>query len=335
MVAAALKNKTIHTTPFFLSCDWGTSSFRLRLVASDTGSVITAIKDKTGIKEIYKRWTAYGGELSRIDFYQSFLMQKVEELKSTSPVAVDYPPVILSGMASSSIGIKELAYAPLPFELDDPNLNIEMVAATDRFPCDLYLVSGLCSSDDVMRGEETELLGLHSTLNISEGLFLLAGTHSKHVVVEDRTVISFKTYMTGELFDIISSQSILSASVAEDMDSAAAPGRDFKKGVEEAQQKNLLHSLFGIRARDLLRDTSDKGSNYDFLSGLLIGTELKEMKPAARTPIILWGSSRLQQYYAAALDVLGRKVIRPEIKEEEEITSLGQRSILRQINTNN
>lgn len=335
MVAAALDNKTVHTTPFFLSCDWGTSSFRLKLVASDTGRVITAIEDESGIKEIYKRWTAYDGDSNRIDFYQSFLKQKIEELKKTSPVAVDYPPIILSGMASSSIGIKELAYAPLPFELENPNLNTEMVEATDRFPYDLYLVSGLCSSEDVMRGEETELLGLHSTLNITDGLFLLVGTHSKHMVVEDRAVIGFKTYMTGEIFDIISSQSILSTSVAADMDSTAAPGRDFKKGVEEAQQKNLLHSLFGIRARDLIRDTSDKGSNYDFLSGLLIGTELKEINPPKQDQIILWGNSQLQRYYAAALDALGLDVIQPDIKAEEDITSLGQCTVLRQININN
>lgn len=335
MVAAALDDKTVHTTPFFLSCDWGTSSFRLRLVASDTGRVVAAIENDTGIKITYKRWTAYGGSLSRIDFYESFLMQKIEELESISPVDLDHPPIILSGMASSSIGIKELAYAPLPFELDNPELNTEMVEATDRFPYDLYLVSGLHSSDDVMRGEETELLGLHSTLNVTDGLFLLAGTHSKHVVVEERTVIAFKTYMTGELFDVLSSQSILTHSVAADRNSTDDPGRDFIKGVEEAQRENLLHSLFGIRARELIGDTSDKGNNYGFLSGLLIGTELKEIKRAERNPVILWGSHQLQRYYAAALDALGLDVIRPVIKAEEDVTSLGQRTVLRLINITN
>lgn len=334
MVASTLDNNIAHTTPFFLGCDWGTSSFRLKLVASHTGNVITAIEDDTGIKAIYNRWTGYGGSLSRIAFYQSILMQKIEKLKEKSPVVIDHPPILLSGMASSSIGIKELAYAPLPFELDDPRLNTEMVEARDRFPYDLYLISGLRSSDDVMRGEETELLGLHSTLNIAGGLFLLAGTHSKHVVVEDHAVTAFRTYMTGELFDVISSESILSDSVAADIDSTFSPGKDFKEGVEEAQSKNLLHSLFGIRARDLIMNTPDKASNHGFLSGLLIGTELKEVSPAGSEPIILWGSCRLQRYYATALDILGLDFIRPEIKAEEDVTSLGQRIILTQISIN-
>lgn len=330
MVASVLDNKIRYTAPYFLSCDWGTSSFRLKLIESDTGRVVTAVEDSTGVKEMYNRWSVYRGSLSRIDFYQLFLKDKIEELERKSPVAFNHPPILLSGMASSSIGLKELSYSPLPFKLNDPTLNMETVEATEQFPYDLYLISGLCSSEDVMRGEEIELLGLSSKLDALNGLFLLIGTHSKHVVIEDNAVIRFKTYMTGELFDLLSSKSILSNSVV--MDKNAAPGRDFEKGIEEAQRENLLHSLFSIRARDLIMPASDKGGNYAFLSGLLIGTELKEINPAKQDHIILWGNNQLQRYYSAALGVLGLDFIQPEIKPKEDVTSLGQRIILKQIN---
>src|SRR5699024_5213864 len=166
MVASALDIKTEHIIPSFLSCDWGTSSFRLKLIESDTGKIVTAIKDDTGIKELFNRWSAYNGSLSRIEFYQDFLREKVDELEMNSPVAFNHPPIVLSGMASSSIGLKELSYSPLPFKLDDPALNSEIIEAGQRFPYALYLISGLRSSGDVMRGEETELLGLHAALNI-------------------------------------------------------------------------------------------------------------------------------------------------------------------------
>lgn len=331
MVASALDNKTRHTVTHFLSCDWGTSSFRLKLIESDTGRVVTAIEDDTGIKEMYNRWSVYSGSLSRIDFYQAFLKDKVKELEMKSPVAFNHPPILLSGMASSSIGLKELSYSPLPFKLNDPDLNTETVEATEQFPYDLYLISGLCSSEDVMRGEEIELLGLSSKLDALDGLFLLVGTHSKHVVVEDNAVIAFKTHMTGELFDLISSKSILANSIVTDKDTA--PGRDFEKGVEEAQRENLLHSLFSIRARDLIMPASDKGGNYAFLSGILIGTELKEINSAKQDQIILWGNNQLRRYYSTALGVLGLNFIQPEIRPKEDITSLGQRTILKQINS--
>src|SRR5699024_6673774 len=144
-----------------------------------------------------------------------------------------------------------------------------------RFPYALYLISGLRSSGDVMRGEETELLGLHAALHITDGLFLMAGTHSKHIVVENNAVIGFKTYMTGEFFDLSSSKSLLSNSVTMDRD--AVPDRNFEKGVEEAQKENLLHSLFSIRARELILSSPDKSNNYAFLSGIVIGTELRDI----------------------------------------------------------
>ncbi|HLR33662.1 MAG TPA: 2-dehydro-3-deoxygalactonokinase [Fodinibius sp.] len=329
MVASALDIKTEHIIPSFLSCDWGTSSFRLKLIESDTGKIVTAIKDDTGIKELFNRWSAYNGSLSRIEFYQDFLREKVDELEMNSPVAFNHPPIVLSGMASSSIGLKELSYSPLPFKLDDPALNSEIIEAGQRFPYALYLISGLRSSGDVMRGEETELLGLHAALHITDGLFLMAGTHSKHIVVENNAVIGFKTYMTGEFFDLISSKSILSNSVAMDRD--AVPDRNFEKGVEEAQKENLLHSLFSIRARELILSSPDKSNNYAFLSGIVIGTELRDIGTTRPERIILWGAPRLQRYYAAALDVLGLPYVRPDLKEQKDITSLGQRTVLKQI----
>lgn len=330
MVASALDNITLLNKPCFLSCDWGTSSFRLRLVTRETGRVLTHITDNSGgIRTIYNRWTNYTGSLSRVDFYLSFLNDKIIALEEKTSTDMRPLPIALSGMASSNIGIMELPYSLLPVKMDDPNLNIEVIEATDQFPRDLYLISGVRSSDDVMRGEETQLLGLSSKLNIRDGICLLTGTHSKHAWLKGNTITAFKTYMTGELFDLISSKSILSSSVTDNKDPLA--GQAFEEGVEASQKENLLHSLFKIRARDLI-NAPPKTGNYSFLSGLLIGTELKELASAKQDPIILWGSSRLQRYYAAALDVLGLDFVQPDIKKHEDITSLGQRRIIEQIN---
>lgn len=330
MVAPLLNNKTNHSPPCFLSCDWGTSSFRLKLVTSDTAKVLDGLTDNSGgIREMYNRWTGYHGSMSRVDFYLSFLNDKITELGKKSSSDLTRMPVVLSGMASSSIGIKELPYARLPVLLEKPALNTEMIKARETFPRDLYLISGIRSSEDVMRGEETELLGLATKLNFRDGLFLLVGTHSKHIWIQEHAITQFKTFMTGELFELISSKSILSNSVAANNNTK--PGKAFKKGIKTSLNGNLLHSLFTIRARDLIERT-DQTVNYDYLSGLLIGTELKELVSYESEQVILWGSSRLRRYYAAALEVLKLEFVQPDIRKDEDITSLGQRIIIEKMN---
>lgn len=318
-----------NTDRYFLSSDWGTSSFRLKIIERETGSVLSAVNGDEGIKKVYNRWIAYDGPLSRIEFYLDFLQEKIVELEERSQNDLSGLPLVTSGMASSSIGIQELPYRPLPLALDNPKLNVETFEATSRFPHELFLVSGIRSSEDVMRGEETQLLGLSSILDISNGCFLLTGTHCKHVFIEEGVLTAFKTYMTGELFELIASQSILSDSiVARDQ---STPGPDFEKGVAASQDNNMLHSLFTIRVRDLLQDT-EKTGNFDYLSGLLIGHELKDIATNLPKNIILWGSAALQTYYEVALDLLGLNYLHPDFESTKDITSAGHQIILNQMN---
>lgn len=286
------------------------------------------MKSDEGIKKVYNRWIAYDGPLSRTDFYLNFLQEKIAELEKQSQNNFSRLPLLTSGMASSSIGIKELPYRPLPLALDNPKLNVETFEASSRFFHELHLVSGIRSSEDVMRGEETQLLGLSSILDISNGCFLLTGTHSKHVFIKDGVLIAFKTYMTGELFDLIASLSILSDSIS--VQDKNIPGPDFEKGVAVSQDKNILHSLFTIRVRDLLRDT-EKTDNFAYLSGLLIGHELKDIATDPPKKLILWGNAALQTYYSTALDLLGLNYLQPDIESTKDITSAGHRIILNQI----
>lgn len=328
MVASVQDMKAQYNEPYFLSCDWGTSSFRLGLVELDTGKTVAKMAADQGTKKIFNRWIDYNGTHGRINFYLSFLEKQITRLKRKSSVDFNDPPVVISGMASSSIGVKELSYSHLPIKLDAPDLNVKKIEATSRFAHIIYLISGLCSSDDIMRGEETQLLGLSSISDIENSNCILVGTHSKHITIEGNTMVTFKTYMTGELFDLIATQSILSNSIRVKKD--AEPGGDFEKGVLASRNENFLHSLFKIRAHDILH-TSEITESYGFLSGLLIGTELKEVYTSKPKPIILWGNSQLQRYYAEALDLLGLHFIQPSVKAAEDITSLGQRIILKQI----
>lgn len=324
-----LENKPGYNISYFLSCDWGTSSFRLNLVDAQKGNILYTISNSFGIKKIYDQWESSKEPMDRIDYYRTFLKQQIEDLKNKCSRSIEQPPVFISGMASSSIGMKELPYVPIPFSINEPNLTVEVFEATKSFPHNIYLISGLQSEADVMRGEETELLGLFTTTGITNGLYLLAGTHSKHVTVLEKIIIDFKTYMTGELFNLLSSKSILSNSLKSSEN--GDPGPAFKEGVADALNSNLLHQLFSIRATDLIGQ-SNPVDNYNYLSGLLIGTELKDIQHLQEVPIVLAGNRQLQKYYTTALDLLNINYIIPGLSYQE-ITSLGQSIIFNHLRT--
>jgi 2-dehydro-3-deoxygalactonokinase len=292
----------------FVSCDWGTSNFRLRLFE---GGVEGEVRTDEGVAKL----AALPG--NRADAFRETLARGLERLRAPASC-----PVVVSGMASSSIGWKELPYATLPFSLDGRDAVWEQVDGR------VYLISGLRSDTDVLRGEETEALGLVSQLGREmpfEAVFLLPGTHSKHLEVNPGGVAVFRTFMTGELFDVIARQSVLrhSTDPAAPFDRAA-----FLEGVEESQRRPLTSALFRVRTRQVL-EKKDVPSNTSFLSGLLIGTELATLK-SSDVPVIVAAGERLRASYAAAGEALG---FGPRLRavDSELLSAQGQRIILDRI----
>ena len=317
----------------FLSCDWGTSSFRLRLVAQDTFQVLAEYTTEQGIASTFSRWQAsQDQESARASFYLTYVQQGVNYLEQHQSLTLKGLPIVFSGMASSSIGIKELSYGTVPFAADGGQVAAAHLPATASFPHPVCLISGIRSEDDVMRGEETQLVGVLSQLGEKDidGIFLFPGTHSKHIWVKGRQVQQFKTYMTGEFFGLLSNKSILSASVTKDQNAVRWPS--FNQGVERARSTNLLHASFRVRTQHLFGE-STKEENLDFLSGLLIGTELKELLQQPAMPIYLCCNSALQLRYESAMTQLGIKPVRVFSGEEmDQAVIRGQMIIYKQTN---
>ena len=192
----------------FLSVDWGTSNLRLRLVEVKTLSVLEEVKSSQGIVKTFELWNKSGGD--REEFYLKFLKSQLD--KFTIPISGTVK-IIISGMSSSSIGIKELPYASLPFDYSGSTLHVERIS-NEGFPLKVLLISGVRSERDVMRGEEVQVLGLIQDLKITGfSTLVFPGTHSKHIVCNDGKVRDFKTYMTGEMFHVISEYTILKNSI--------------------------------------------------------------------------------------------------------------------------
>lgn len=284
-----------------LCCDWGTSNFRLYLVDIDSQVITAEVAAHNGVAETNNGFSQQA-TLNKVDYFRVFLNSQIQRLSKECAIQLAEIPVILSGMASSSIGMVDVPYMKLPFSLNEPALNFEKIPSDALCSHELFVFGGLQSPNDVMRGEEVQLLGLRQTINTNSCVCILPGTHSKHISIENNTVVGFKTYMTGELFQLLSQQSILKNSVEATDTMTNEDQIYFEKGVISGANSNLLHSLFGVRTNKVLHDLAST-HNYYYLSGLLIGYELSSLIKE-QVEIYLSGASRLAVYYQLALKAL-------------------------------
>ncbi len=295
-------------TDSVLCCDWGTTSFRLQLVSTADFRCLGDIQSPTGVAVTFDAWKQ--SDQPRGLFYRRQIRQQIDLLAASLSRDLATIPVVMSGMASSSIGLEDIPYASLPFAVDGSQARSRYVARQDDFPHAILLISGVSSEQDVMRGEETQLIGLMALLEaenrkINDAIYIFPGTHSKHLRVQNRQLVQFKTYMTGELFSLLANQSILKDSL--DLSTFSELTSDdlgaFKQGVQQSTQAPLLHSLFTVRTNQLFKKLTQK-HNALYLSGLLIGSELNQFSGEKTEPLILCTGSNLSIFYQAAIDAL-------------------------------
>lgn len=288
----------------FLGCDWGSTHLRLYLVDADTKTMIDSISTGQGIISTFDYWKLSNpSENDRLSFYQRIIEDNIRTLETSSGISLKDTPLIISGMASSNMGMMELPYAKLPFHTDGSDLNIgkfELKNVTGR---QLLLVSGVCSDNDVMRGEELQLIGSCKLTSSTNHLSIFPGTHSKHIMVSKGMIADFKTYITGELFQLLVSKSSLSAFLEKAGLEETGNIASFEQGIIESQQVNVLNSLFHVRSSYLLNQMDGERA-YNYLSGLLIGTCLEDLSNYKEADIVLVADELQKNYYRKALDVL-------------------------------
>jgi 2-dehydro-3-deoxygalactonokinase len=213
-------------------------------------------------------------------------------------------PRLACGMVGSRSGWREVPYLDLPAGAMQIGRALGRLTAADGM--DVHLVPGLRDprGPDVMRGEETQLVGalaLHPALAGASG-WILPGTHSKWATVRDGAVTGFRTLMTGELFALLQRHSILGTGTA----SAAADPEAFARGVVAARDSGAagaLSRLFSVRSL-MLDGALAPEAVPDYLSGLLIGEEFRAAMAdglARRdTPLRLIGDAALCERYCHA-----------------------------------
>jgi len=228
--------------------------------------------------------------------FQAALLDLVGGWLGTAPV-----DVVACGMVGARQGWVETPYSAVPCT-PVPVAPICVPGTDPRIRA--FVVPGLKQMDppDVMRGEETQIAGFLATRPNWDGVLCLPGTHTKWVQISAGEVVSFRTFMTGEMFDLLRGQSVLRHSVGAGWDDDA-----FAEAANDALSKpeQLAARLFGLRAADLLQG-QDTGTARARLSGLLIGAELAATRPYwLGQQLAIIGAEALTDIYAKALQQQG------------------------------
>jgi 2-dehydro-3-deoxygalactonokinase len=220
--------------------------------------------------------------------------------------APDHLPVLVCGMAGAKTGWVEAGYVDTPARLAAILNRAVRVPGEAR---DIRILPGIAQRDasapDVMRGEETQLLGALGLKAAGEALVCMPGTHSKWVRVKDGIVERFSTFMTGELFSVVSRETILSLAVAgaDEAEDVAS----FNAAVKAAYAAPAFAAnlLFTVRSRQLLFGGTPAAAR-ETLSGTLIGAELAAVLSGAvpHAGVVLIASGRLAMLYRQAFDAL-------------------------------
>lgn len=270
--------------PAWIAVDWGTSNLRAWAMGPE-GQVLAEASSDEGM-----------GKLTREGFEPALL-------RLIAPWLAGTPPVVACGMVGSRQGWCEAPYRTVPCTPVDRSALVMAPASDARLKVSIAPGLKQVSPADVMRGEETQVAGALRMMPGYDGVLCLPGTHSKWVHISAGEVVSFQTFMTGEMFALLSEASVL----RHGMQGGGWDDAAFDTAISEAlsRPERLGARLFSLRAEGLIAGLSPQAARAR-LSGLLIGTELAAAKPYwLGQRVTLIGAEKLSAAYARALSSQG------------------------------
>jgi len=275
-----------------LGLDWGSSSLRAFLLGPG-GEVLAERSNSQG-----------ASTLTGVPAFAETLQAIAGDWLAAQPGL----PVLACGMVGSQHGWRDVPYAACP--ADAAALAAGMLASPGA---EISIVPGMLFDDgalppDLMRGEETQVVGaLQRQPSLREAsCIVMPGTHSKWAQVQEGRLLRFATHMTGELFAVLRTHSVLGRLMG---DSTAFAEQAFVAGVDAARDYGHLgmsHQIFAARSLGVT-GRAPASDLADYLSGLLVGHELRAglawraAAGLAQAPLALVGSQVLCQRYALAL----------------------------------
>ena len=263
----------------WIAVDWGTTNLRAWAMSAD-GRVLDSASSDRGMSSLVQAE------------FEPCLIDMIGHWLGSAQT-----PVVACGMVGSRQGWSEAPYRLAP---TTPAGGLHKVVCNDN-RINVSILPGLkqLKHPDVMRGEETQIAGFLSANKDFDGVLCLPGTHTKWVHISAGEVVSFQTFMTGEMFQMLCEHSVLRHSIG----SGGWDDDAFNMAISDAisNPATVASKLFQLRASDLLEGATP-AANRARMSGLLIGMELAASKPYwLGQKIALVGAPKLNDLYEKAL----------------------------------
>jgi 2-dehydro-3-deoxygalactonokinase len=326
-----------------IGLDWGTSSLRAYLLG-ESGRKISERSAPSGVMFL-DRFILPGKPQSNRNYLFEAVLQEI-----CQPWFVENPnlPAIACGMVGSTVGWKEAPYLQTPACIADLASALITVLRQDGKP--VRIIPGISHTGipgktlpEILRGEETQIAGILSTMNESRQgktgklLIGLPGTHSKWAYIQDACLVSFSTFVTGDLFALLTSYSVVARTnkkTAHCDDAAFQLGLQLGRQQDQEAAGGLLSTIFSTRTKRVLGSLREE-EQPDYLSGLLIGSELAGLEHILErdslalpdfSRIILTGEKNLCERYLLA----ARALSWPPMEYVEGAVEMGLWSIARE-----
>ena len=286
----------------WVAVDWGTSNLRYWVMSSD--EVLHSSRMPLGMVNLDQ------------GSYEKILVNELDTFLHPSRST----PILICGMAGARQGWREAPYKSIPCKPPELHEAIRVKCQDPRIFVKILPGLRQNSPSDIMRGEETQIKGILRKYNRFDGVVCLPGTHTKWVRISAGEIVSFQTFLTGELFSLLSERSVLKHSLSKE-------GLDeeiFKNSIQEIISDNKIFAarLFSLRAESILENLSDLNARSR-LSGYLIGLELSGSRSywLGETVFIL-GEDSISLAYEIGLRSQGVAVSRELLDKEASLEGL-------------
>ncbi len=270
----------------WIAADWGTTHMRAWAI-DEEAKILAYSESKEGMKDLQQ------------NEFEPVLLRLIENWIDSEKVT----PIMACGMVGAKQGWVETPYQKTPCVPIDKNQLT--VAYTKDNRIKVNLVPGVMQHipADIMRGEETQIAGFIKKNPSFNGVVCLPGTHTKWVNIEDGKIVNFKTFMTGELFGVISNNTLIRHSISIEgwiQDS-------FEKGVLKGfkNPSSIAADLFSLRSESIVNNL-DRDATRSLLSGLLLGVELNGAQEYWKEQdVTIIGLELLSNNYQKGIKLLG------------------------------
>lgn len=276
---------------YYIAIDGGTTNTRVHLVCDE--KVLASEKISIGAKDC----------IDGSEPLKQAITEKIENICLQNNLKKEeIQAVIASGMITCEYGLFTLPHIPAPAGLSELHRGMARVEKI-LGELDCYFIPGVkmlgsdALSTDMMRGEEAEIMGIY-TPDLSGAAFILPGSHSKHIYLEEGRISSFKTTLTGEMISALAGGTILKGTVRLDFkefDTSA-----LLSGYDAAEKLGLNDALFKVRIMKNLFKSSDLEC-YSFFLGAVMEAEVRSLKNSKAKMAVIGGKGQLRESFAAIL----------------------------------